>query len=107
MVTTTTGAPKQDWLAIILIGCGSSFARGPDRQDCIDRVVRMAVSDWSSLFDLAGKEAVVNVYDVTGRSEVWWEARGVFSKEDAELGPVPQGEVVRTTFPTRRRRRAA
>jgi hypothetical protein len=96
--------PKE-YLAIILMGAGSSYARGHDRQESIDRVAKIAASDWSGLFDLDGKEAIVNVYDVTGRTEIWWEARGVFSKEDKGLGPIGPGEQIKVTLSVPKRRR--
>jgi hypothetical protein len=94
---------KKDYIAIILVGAGSSFARGPDKQDCIDRVRKIVVSDWSSLFDLGGKEATVNVVDVTGHESIYWDARGVHveGKEDIAL-PIEQ---VKVTLPAARRRR--
>jgi hypothetical protein len=100
---TTTG--KRDWLAIILIGAGSSYARGPDREDTIDRVVRIAASDWGGLYDLSEKEAVVNVYVVTGFDSVWWDTRGVHTAERPEDDADLPHEVVRRTFPKAKRRR--
>jgi hypothetical protein len=99
-------AEKRDWLAIILIGAGSSFARGPDREDTIRRVVSICASDWGGLFDLSEKPVSVNVYDVTGFEKVWWDHAGVHTaddpKDDAEL----PHEVVQRTFPKRKARRA-
>jgi hypothetical protein len=93
---------KKDYIAILLVGAGSSYARGPDKQDCIDRVGKIAVSDWSSLFDLRGKEATVNVVDVTGHEQVWWDARGVHVEGKPDLAlPIEQ---VKITLPKRGRR---
>ena len=96
MNTASNGG--RDFIAIILVGAGSSYARGPDREDCIERVKRAAVSDWQSLFDLAGKEATVNVADVTGHDEVWWDSLGVHVKGDPE--PALPIEQVKVTLPT-------
>lgn len=74
MNTSSKGA--RDYLAVILVGAGSSWARGPDKADCIARVKKSVVDDWSSLFELRGKEATVNVVDVTGHDEVWWDHQG-------------------------------
>lgn len=82
MNTISTG--ERDFLAIIMVGAGSSFARGPDRDDVVARVKRTVVSDWSSLFDLKGKEATVNLVDVTGHDEVWWDDRGVHVEGNPE-----------------------
>jgi hypothetical protein len=85
---------KRDYLAIILVGSGSSYARGPDKQDCINRVRRTVVSDWSSLFKLKGQQATVNVVDVTGHESIYWDDRGVHveGKEDVAL-PIEQVKV--------------
>jgi len=93
---------KKDWLAIILIGAGSSYARGPDREDTISRCGKIAVSDWSTLYDLAGKETTVNVVDVTGHDEVWWDSRGVWSGDKLIEASVEQ---VTVTLPKAKRRR--
>lgn len=85
---------RRDFLAIIMVGAGSSYARGPDREDCIRRVKHFAVSDWKTLFDLKGKEATVNVVEVTGHESVWWDSRGVHveGKPDVAL-PIEQVKV--------------
>lgn len=98
-------APARDFLAIILIGMGSSYARGPDKDDQIERVVKIAFSDWSSLYDLAGKEVSVNVYEIPdGIDSVWWDERGVFAEGRKE--PLERLELVKREFPAKRRRRA-
>ena len=97
---------KKDYLAIILVGAGSSYARGPDKQDCIERVQRIAVADWSSLFDLAGKEATVNVFDVTGHEKVWWDSRGVHTHDDPAQDAELPSEQIKVTLPSKRRARA-
>lgn len=90
---------KSDFLAIILIASGSSHARGPDKEDCISRVQRIFVDDWSSLFDVSGKEATIGVYDVTGFDEVYWDHRGVHSG-DKTFEPI---ELRKVTLPKKRR----
>jgi hypothetical protein len=94
---------KKDYLAIILVGAGSSYARGPDRDDCIARVSRMVVADWSSLYDVAGKEATVNVFDVTGHESVWWDSRGVHTADDPADDAELTNEQVVVTLPAKRR----
>jgi hypothetical protein len=94
----TASKAVADFLAIIMVGAGSSYARGPDREDCIERVKRTVVSDWQTLFDLGGKEATVNVVDVTGHDEVWWDSRGVHVEGQPELAlPIEQ---VKVTLPS-------
>ena len=90
---------RPDFLAIIMVGAGSSYARGPDRQDCIERVKRAAVSDWQTLFDLAGKEATVNVVEVTGHDSVWWDSVGVHVEGQPDLAlPIEQVKVTLSTL---------
>lgn len=96
---------KSDFLAIILIMTGSSYARGPDKEDCISRVSKTFVSDWSSLFDVAGKEATVGVYDVTGHESLYWDARGVWvNNPDGEDFLIQPLELRKVTLPTKHRR---
>lgn len=89
---------RPDFLAIIVVGAGSSYARGPDRTDCIERVKRTVVSDWKTLFDLAGKEVTVNVVDVTGYDDLWWDSRGVHIEGHPDVAlPIEQ---VKVTLPS-------
>lgn len=81
----TASQSGRDYLCIIMVGAGgSSYARGPDKADCIERVKRTAVSDWQTLFDLGGKEATVNVIDVTGHDKVYWDDFGIHADDDPE-----------------------
>ena len=96
---------KKDYLAIILVGAGSSYARGPDRQDCIERVKRMVVLDWSSLFDVAGKPATVNVVEA-GDDRVWWDARGVYAEDAQRRSRTLDVEQVEVTLPSLEEARA-
>lgn len=97
---------KKDYLAVILIGAGSSYARGPDREDCIARVKKMVVQDWSSLFEVAGKEATVNVVDVTGHEKVWWDHSGFHTNADPAKDAKLDVEYLNVTLPEKRRERA-
>jgi hypothetical protein len=90
---------KQEFLAILLVGAGSSHARGPDLEDTIKRCGRIAVSDWSSLFDLGGKEAQINVYDVTGQDDLFWDERGVHPKSDPSVS-LDRLELRKVTLPS-------
>lgn len=98
----------KDYLAIIMVGPGgSSFARGSDLEDTINRAVKIAHEDWSKLFDLSGKKVSVNVFDVTGYEDLYWDDRGVFECSADERGahdaskdqPIPRLDLVERTFP--------
>lgn len=98
----TASESGRDFIAIIMVGAGSSYARGPDKADCIARVRSIVVEDWATIFDLAGKEATVNVVDVTGHDEVWWDSRGVHVEGQPDLAlPIEQ---VKVTLPAKRKR---
>lgn len=94
---------KRDFLAIVLIGAGSSYARGPDLEDCVKRVGRCVVDDWSTLYDVAGKPCDVNLYEVTGHESVFWDGLGVHPSEEPETC-LPRLELRKITLPNKRRR---
>jgi hypothetical protein len=81
-----TKAETRDWLAVMLVGgCGSSFARGSNRHETIERCKRIAKADWKSLFKFEkGKEVQINVIDVTGHDEVAWDYSGFYDTKTKE-----------------------
>lgn len=86
-----------DYLAIIYIGAGSSFAREPKREDAIRQVGRILVSDWKHMFNIKGKPAKVSLYNVEGHDSVYWDHGGVFVEGTNEA--IPLLEVVDITLP--------
>src|SRR5262245_51483286 len=100
-MTEVANTTERNYIAIILIGCGSSWARDKDPEKAIKRCARIIVEDWSSLFDLEGKTLPINLYDVTGHDEVSWSHHGI--KGDGD-GPITRIEVADVTLPKRRRR---
>lgn len=64
---------RPDYIAIIGFSTGSSFARGSDALDCIERVGKIFVSDWGSLFNVRGREVKAVLFDVTGIGSCYWE----------------------------------
>lgn len=94
----------KDYLVIAMIGPGgSSYARGPDLEDCVRRIGRTIVDDWSSLFEVAGKPCDVNIYDVTGHESVFWDHRGIHPKAEPETC-IERLELRKITLPAKRRR---
>jgi hypothetical protein len=71
-----------DFLAVALIGAGSSYARGPNKEDTILRCKHFVESDWKTLYHLDGQPCKINVIDVEGYDKVWWDARGFHTSED-------------------------
>lgn len=94
---------KKDYLTIIYMASGSSHARGPNLKDCVERVQRIFVSDWSSLFDVKGKAVKVACYDVTGHDDLYWDHRGVFATKPGtdDETKVPLMELQDVTLPTK------
>lgn len=66
-----------DFLAIALIGAGSSWARSPDKERAIQDCVEHLIEDWSDLYRLEGMVKTVTVFNVEGHNTVWWDERGV------------------------------
>jgi hypothetical protein len=73
-----------DYIAICLIGGGSSYGRDSSKDKAIAVCKRHMEQDWSQLFDLHGKEAKINVYDITGHDSVFWDYRGIHPNNDPE-----------------------
>jgi hypothetical protein len=71
MDKTTTSVAQTDYLAIILIGGGSSWGRSPDKEEAIKLALRN-YRDWGGHFDIWGKEVTLNVIDVKGYDHVHW-----------------------------------
>jgi hypothetical protein len=62
---------KPDYLAVILIGGGSSWGRAPDKEEAIKRAMK-ALKEWTIYFDLSNIEVGINVIDVAGYSDCRW-----------------------------------
>lgn len=74
---------KPDWLAFILIGAGSSYGRGPDKEEAIKNAIR-SLRDFSSLYKVADVDVVLNVIDVQGYDTVTWAHDGVFGRPEGK-----------------------
>lgn len=72
-----TDTQTRDFLAIVSFGTGSSYGRAPTQEKAVALCKQSVEQDWSSLFDLHGKECKVNVYDVTGHDQVNWGYDGI------------------------------
>ena len=61
---------KMAYIARMFIGAGGSWARGETKDEAVKRCVKLAVSDWSGLYDmkraLKEKALEVNVYEDGG-----------------------------------------
>jgi hypothetical protein len=95
----------KDYLVVTLIGAGSSYARGPDLEDCLKRLGKIIASDWGSLYDVAGKECQVNVFDVTGHDDLYWDGRGVHTTVDGKEVTLDRLDLRTITIPATKRRR--
>lgn len=80
-----TRMPRRDWIAMVLIGAGSSYARGADPDDCVKRVLRILKSDWGRVYQIeSGTRVVVNLIEVTGHDHVSWDTRGFYDCKTKE-----------------------
>lgn len=107
MRKTTQSEPERDYLAVALIGAGSSYARGPDLEYCVTRLGKIIVSDWSSLYDVGGKPCSVNLFEVPpGFGRVRWGADGVFAEPEGggDWLALDRLELREITLPRKRRR---
>lgn len=71
---------EKDFLAIVMIGAGSSFGRSDTEIGAVERCRKEAKSFARAFGGFkSGVELPVNVYDVTGFDEVQWGDIGVYS----------------------------
>lgn len=75
---------QKDYLAIILIGGGSSYGRADSEDEAVSRAIT-ALYDWSHLYQIDGAEVTVNLYDVTGNDQLWWDDCGVHADREADF----------------------
>jgi len=99
-----------DYLAIILIGGGSSYGRASDKETAIKNAIT-SLRDWDHLFVVANIETTINVYDVTGYSDCSWGnygdkfLLGTNEATGAENEPIERKpEVVKRTTPKWKKR---
>lgn len=93
----------KDYIAIVLIGGGSSWARGPDLEKAVADVLWYLKHDWGSIFNLDGAEVHVNVWDVTGNDVVHWDECGMHG--DREDCPITKVETRTVTLSGKRKAR--
>ena len=91
---------KPDYLAITLIGAGSSYARGSDIQDVVKRLGKTIVSDWGKLYDVKGKPCEVSLFNITGIDSVFWDGTGVHPS-DRPQECLPPMDRITITLPSR------
>jgi hypothetical protein len=94
---------RRDYLAIILIGAGSSWARDPDPEIAVARVSKLIVSDWGSIYKLDGCKTIVNLFDVTGNESVHWGYDGIHGDRENEF-PITKIETREVTLGKLRRK---
>ena len=100
--------PK-DYLAIILIGAGSSHGRGPTKEEAIKRCL-VYLRDWEHLYKVDDVTVTINVIDVTGYDKIVWGVTGIVGVVEAtgEEETIDRPfEPVEVYVPARRKRRKA
>jgi hypothetical protein len=76
---------KQDFIAVIMgPGASGSWARDADKDNAVRRVAKIFRSDFKSFGVTRKTPLTVNVVDVTGHDEVWWNESG-FHVGDTKL----------------------
>ena len=94
-----------DYIAIVLLGGGSSWARNSNPEAAISQVTKHLVNDWSRIFNLSGAEVRVNLWDVTGNDSVHWDDEGMHGDKQDEH-PITKVETRKVTLPGKRKRAA-
>src|SRR5215468_8968677 len=93
------GNTHMSYLAHATIGAGGSWARDKSVDKAVKAFIRIAFSDWGSLYDMAGKDMQVGIYDV-GDHDVTMNHNGVFV--DGSNTPLRMLECRTVTFPKKR-----
>ena len=75
---------KKDYLAIIRIGGGSTFGRDESIFDAVEHAVRICILDCHRYYQIEGARLRVQVFDVTGRTELTWDDQGVYCTDTGE-----------------------
>lgn len=75
----------QNFLAIVLIGGGSSWYEDADVDKAIKGAAKLVRRDWGHIYDMKKTKIRVNVFDLTGHGE--WSAthEGVFGGDGSRL----------------------
>jgi hypothetical protein len=76
-----------DYLAIIYIGGGSSWARAKTGFDAIKEAKEICERDWGSMFTFSDEPAYIAVYDVSKTKDWYADTHGVFDGETQDLVP--------------------
>lgn len=90
---TTSGKPdahsrqqdSRDFLAIIFIGCGSSWARAGTSLEAIEQAKKACEIDWGSIFTFSDEPALINVFDAEGVNGWRADHRGLVSDDGQPL----------------------
>lgn len=99
-------AHDHDYLAIVLIGGGSSWGRSPDKEKAIENCIR-SLRDWDRFYKVSDVDVEINVIDVIGYDEVSWSSNRFHAKKEGsdqwEQVDFPIERIVRHTPKYRRR----
>jgi hypothetical protein len=78
--TTTTA-----FLALILIGAGSSWAKASTIDEAVAEAGRICSCDWGSIFNFNDEPVTVNVYELPSLDASWHATcEGVFVNDSTE-----------------------
>lgn len=86
---TNEANAAHDYLAFILIGGGSCWGRSPDKEEAIQNAMK-SLKDWDRYYEVYDVDVRINVIDVTGYAQVWWDDDGIFGQRKGEEDPQPE-----------------
>ena len=100
-----------DYLAVIYIAGGSSHGRSPDKEKAINLALQY-FNDWDSLFLLTERDLEIQVVNVDGYGQCFWDHRGMHGINEAtgkeeDISPDRAEIVTRHFVPRKRRKRRA
>jgi hypothetical protein len=97
----------EDYFALIPMGAGGSWGRGPTREAAVKEVLRN-LRDWDQIYKVDDVTVTINIVEVTGYGTVDWDVFGLHGVNEAtgkrELINRPF-KGVETYVPKRRKRK--
>ena len=87
-----------DYLALINVNGLGSWARGPDKEQTIKRVIGMFHGDFKSILKPESKKPKIKikVYDLANYDQVWWDEYGLYDGDDKHIDA--KAEIIEHTY---------
>lgn len=78
---------EQEFLAVCMIGAGSSWGRAESLEDAVRFCTDSLIFDWGSIYKLDGQEVIISCYEITGNDVVRLEYTGLIG-DNEEKHPI-------------------